>query len=47
MIINSGENIWSISKETTEVFAMPNHEEAETRLIFLEEISNDAAVIVA
>ena len=39
MIINSGKNIWSTTKETIEALPILDHEEAE--------MSNEAAVIAA
>ena len=50
LIINSGErgeNICSTTEKTIEACPILNHEEADTRLIFHERISNEAVVIVA
>ena len=46
MVINSDENTRSITKETTEVFSISEHEEADTRLFFHAGMSNEATVIV-
>lgn len=47
MIINIGENTYSITKEKIEVSLISNHEEDDTRFISDTEMSNEAAVIVA
>lgn len=47
LIINIGENTYSITKEKIEVSLISNHEEDDTRFIFDTEMSNEAAVIVA
>ena len=39
--------IYGATKKTIEVLPILNHEEADTRLVFHEEMSNEAAVIVA
>ena len=47
LTINRGEIIWSITKETIEVFPISNREEADRTLIFHEGMSNEAAIIAA
>ena len=47
LIINNGENTWSIIKETIEVIPISNHEKVDTSLIFHAGMSNEAAVTVA
>ena len=39
--------IYGATKKTIEVIPILSHEEADTRLVFHEEMSNEAAVIVA
>ena len=46
LIINIGENTYSITKEKIELLPISNHED-DTRFIFDTEMSNEAAVIVA
>ena len=46
LIINSSENIWSITEETIEVLPVSKHE-ADTKLIFHAGINSQEAVIVA
>lgn len=45
--MNSGENIYSVTKETVEVLPISNHEEADTSLVFLTEMSNETAATAA
>ena len=47
LVINSGENIGSITKETVEFIPITNYEEADIRLAFHARMSNEAAFIVA
>ena len=47
MFINSGENIWSITKETIDILPITNHEEADKWLIFDAGMSKDTAVNAA
>ena len=46
LIISSGKNIWSITKETIAVLLVSNHEEDDNILLFHIGMSNEAAVIV-
>ena len=36
LVINSGENTWSITKENVKALPVSNHKEADTRLTFNE-----------
>lgn len=42
LIKHSGENIWSIFKETIKVLPISNYEDADTGLTFHAGMSNDA-----
>ena len=46
LLLNSGENTWSITKETIEGLSISKHE-ADTRLVFHAGMKNEAAVVVA
>ena len=47
LVINSSENIGSITKETVEFIPITNYEEADIRLAFHARMSNEASFIVA
>ena len=47
LVINSGEEVWKISRNTIEMLPRCNHEEADTRLVLHAAMSKSPAVIVA